>query len=59
MNYVIGIIIGVLLVLFTPISLIPVVGVGMMIVAIHIMPSETLKVVMALILLWIGFCLVF
>ena len=59
MNIVIGIIIGALLALFTPLSIITIVGIGLMALAIYIMPSETLKVVGALILLWIGFCLIF
>jgi hypothetical protein len=59
MNIVIGIIIGALLVLFTSLSIFTIVGVGLMALAIYIMPSETLKVVGALILLWIGFCLIF
>ena len=59
MNIVIGIIIGALLVLFTPLSIITIVGIGLVALAIYLMPQEALKVIGALLLLWIGFSLIF
>ena len=45
--------------LFTPLSIFTIVGIGLVALAIYLMPQEALKVIGALLLLWIGFSLIF
>jgi hypothetical protein len=59
MNYVIGFIIGAAIVLFVPLTLPTLIGVACVAAAIYVMPEGWLAFVLAVVLLWVGFHMLF
>jgi len=59
MNYVIGIIIGALLVLFVPLSIEAIVGVVLIGIGIYVAPDKFLIAAVAALMIWLGFKLLF